>query len=222
MRWWLMLMAVLATGCLRPCGPDSCGGCCTDLGECLDGTARLECGSRGSSCTACKSSERCVSSGCEALPMVDAGIQDSGVSECKCVSSCCLANGQCSPNNGIDACGPPLQWCGTCASAQRCERGMCVAARCSGCFDPLGACRSGLEVGACGPAGGICVSCGEDQTCRNGTCAFTRCDVSTCRFGCCQSDNRCETNIGVLSCGIEGSACITCAPDKMCLGGQCQ
>lgn len=173
---------------------------------------------------ACKSSERCVAFACEAAPVVDAGTVDAGPVTCTCASSCCLPDGSCAPNNGIDACGPIKQFCGTCASTQRCDNGSCVPNVCGGCFTPLGACKPGTERSACGSDGGVCSGCGADQACTLGKCIFTRCDISNCRFGCCRADLSCETTITAATCGFSGNACVACDADagQQCVGGLCQ
>ncbi len=222
MRWLLLVTAVVLGGCQRPCSRETCDGCCTDTNECVPGTARLECGTQGAACVSCKSTQRCVAFQCELAPVIDAGVVDAGPVQCVCSSSCCLPDGSCSPNNGIDACGPAKQFCGTCDSTQRCDRGRCVSASCGGCLDPLGACRVGNDVAACGNAGEVCAACGPDQACLAGRCVFTVCNLDNCRFGCCQPDKRCETATGVTACGLSGDACATCAVGQQCVGGQCQ
>jgi hypothetical protein len=159
---------------------------------------------------------------CEALPVVDSGVVDAGPGTCGCRTSCCLPDGSCAPNNDISACGEVREFCGTCLSDQRCERGTCVAGACGGCLDPLGACRSGGEDGACGLDGGVCVACGTDQECSGfGVCVFTRCDLNNCRFGCCQPDKVCR-NASVAACGLGGDPCVACTGAQQCLGGICQ
>lgn len=178
----------------------------------------LECGRGGEACTRCKSPERCVASQCEAPTPVDAGVVDAGASVCGCNSACCLPDGSCAPNNGIDACGPPRTFCGTCTADQRCELGVCVPGECGGCLDPLGRCQAGSDEVACGADGGVCEACGVNQACRGGRCIFIRCE---CRFGCCTPDLRCVTP-SAAACGIAGAQCIACADGGVCLGGVCQ
>jgi len=221
MRWCFVLVALFLAGCQRLCSPENCDGCCTDTQECVGGTARLDCGVGGAACRSCRSSELCVAGLCEAAPVSDAGV-DAGPPTCICTSSCCLPDGSCAPNNGIDACGPAKQFCGVCASDQRCEQGTCVSASCGGCLTPLGACQPGTTAAACGRDGDVCVACGTDQACVAGACVFTRCDANNCRFGCCQPDLRCETSIGPAACGLNGSPCATCTAAQQCIGGGCQ
>lgn len=221
MRWSLLVLVMSLCGCSRPCSPSTCDGCCASATECVAGTTVLECGLGGEVCTRCTSQERCASARCEALPVVDAGVVDAGPVGCQCATSCCLPDGSCAPNNGIDACGPARAFCGTCAADQRCEQGACVAGACGGCLDPLGRCRSGSEDVSCGGDGGVCVACGTDQACEVGRCVFTRCDMNNCRFGCCQPDKSCATS-SAQACGVGGDPCQVCSSTQQCLGGACQ
>lgn len=221
MRWCLLVLVMSSSACLRPCDSTNCDGCCASATECVEGTARLECGIGGGACVRCTSQERCAAAKCEALPVVDAGVVDAGPVRCTCMTSCCLPDGTCAPNNGIDACGPNREFCGTCGADQRCEQGSCVAAACGGCLDPLGTCRSGTTDTTCGLDGGVCVACGTDQECQDGRCAFTRCDMTNCRFGCCQPDKVCM-NSSVMACGLGGDSCQACMGAQQCLGGTCQ
>lgn len=216
MRWSFVLWVLLA-GCQRPCDASTCGGCCASLAECVDGTARLECGVGGAICQRCRNGERCNAGKCETLP--DAGPRDAGPQSCNCQTACCLPDGSCSPNNGIDACGPAYTFCGRCEVDQRCEQGQCVAGACRGCLDPLGACRTGQEDQSCGADGGVCLTCGTDQACQAGRCVFIRCDITTCRFGCCQMDKSCVTTPGVQACGLGGNLCVACLANQQCVGG---
>lgn len=217
MRWSLLVL-LFFLGCERPCDSSTCPGCCVSATECLSGISRLGCGIGGETCARCTSEEQCVARKCEALPGVDAGVVGP---RCLCLTSCCLPDGSCAPNNGIDACGPPRTFCGTCLADQRCERGTCVAGACAGCLDPIGACQAGTADGSCGADGGVCVACGTDQACQLGRCAFTRCDVGNCRFGCCQPDLVCSSS-SVTACGLGGDPCAVCTGTQQCLGGICQ
>ena len=180
----------------------------------------------------CQDAARCVASPSSlslspspspapAVAAVDAGVIDAGPPMCTCMTSCCLPDGTCAPNNGIEACGPVKVFCGTCQAGQRCEQGVCVAGACSGCLDPLGACRTGREDATCGSDGGVCVSCGGDQGCAAGRCIFVRCDLTNCRFGCCQPDKTCVAPM-VLACGLGGDSCQACVGTEQCVGGTCQ
>lgn len=212
---------LVLSGCPRPCDRSTCNGCCAEDGECVAGTSRTECGLGGELCQRCTTAERCAAAKCEALPVEDAGVVDAGPPVCTCVTSCCLPDGSCAPNNGIDACGPSKQFCGTCSADQRCERGACVSAACLGCLDPLGLCRLGNLDTSCGTDGGVCVACGTDQACVQGACVFVRCDLANCRFGCCQPDKSCVSS-SVLTCGLGGDPCVACTGTQQCLGGTCQ
>ena len=220
MRWSLLVLVSFLSGCERPCNRSTCDGCCASPTECVEGTSRLECGVGGGACERCTSRERCVAAKCEALPVVDGGVRDAGPLPCGCVTSCCLSDGTCGPNNDISACGAVREFCGTCLSSQRCERGTCVAAACAGCLDPLGVCRGGTQDQTCGSDGGVCVACGTDQACQGRRCAFTRCDMGNCRFGCCQPNLECTTS-SPLACGLAGDPCAVCASAQQCLGGRC-
>lgn len=221
MRWAVLAVAVVLAGCQRPCTSSTCSGCCVSETECVEGTSLLECGSGGEACTRCTSKERCLDQRCEPLPVVDAGVVDAGPVTCGCSTSCCLPDGSCAPNNGIEACGPAKSFCGACTADQRCEVGVCVPGACGGCLDPLGRCKAGTDPVACGADGGVCEACGVDQACRLGRCVYVRCDMNNCRFGCCQPDLRCVTP-SVAACGIAGGGCVTCATGQQCLGGTCQ
>lgn len=221
MRWCVLSLLVWLSGCPRPCDRSTCDGCCAGDGECVPGNSRSECGVGGELCVKCTSEERCAAAKCEALPVVDAGVIDGGPPRCTCVTSCCLPDGSCAPNNGIDACGPNKTFCGTCPAGNRCEQGTCVPAACGGCLDPLGICRAGSEDTSCGSDGGVCLACGTDQGCRAGVCVFVRCDMTNCRFGCCQPDLSCATS-SALTCGLGGDPCQRCVGAEQCLGGVCQ
>jgi hypothetical protein len=221
MRWTLLLLVCLAGACARLCNRSNCDGCCASDTECVEGTSRLECGVGGEACVRCTSQERCTMARCEALPVADAGLVDAGPAACNCRTSCCLRDGSCAPNNGIDACGPVREYCGTCQPDQRCEQGACVSGPCPGCLDPLGACRAGSDATACGADGGVCVACGTDQVCNDGACEFISCDLSNCRFGCCMPNKVCLAS-SVTSCGLGGDPCVACAGTEQCLGGVCQ
>src|SRR4051812_39381357 len=100
MRWWLLVFVVVCSGCQRPCDSSNCDGCCASETECVSGTTRLECGIGGEVCVRCSSAERCSMAKCEALPVMDAGVEvDAGPVVCNCRTSCCLPDGTCAPNN---------------------------------------------------------------------------------------------------------------------------
>lgn len=223
MRFLLSLISLtlaLSACPAEKCGPTNCTGCCAVDGVCSSGTARLECGSGGESCTACTGEQKCLDQRCLTEEVPDAGA-DGGPVVCNCATTCCFPDGSCAPNNDPAACGPPRQFCGTCAAGLRCELGNCVATQCAGCFDLLGVCRLGLDDTACGGDGGVCAACGIDQACMNKRCVFTRCDDSNCRFGCCRPDLSCELNPSVMACGLSGAQCVTCGAMESCVGGQC-
>ncbi len=189
----------------------------------MPGTSRFECGFGGEVCTHCAGNTACSSNTCTAVDGgIDAGV-DLDAGGCQCATTCCYGDGSCAPNNEAAACGPAASFCRSCAMGERCESGLCVASSCGGCFTPLGACAVGNTASACGGDGEVCASCGTDQACVAGTCIFTRCDATNCRFGCCRPDKRCETEVGVLACGLNGSACQTCRADGgACISGACQ
>jgi hypothetical protein len=219
------LVALICLSCLSacppaPCTPSNCSGCCAADGVCTTGTIRVECGRGGEACVACSSKERCDDGVCVPSPPVDAGV-DAGPPMCACLTTCCLPDGSCAPNNDPAACGPGATFCGACRSGERCELGQCTSGTCTGCFDPLGVCRRGDTDAACGMDAGVCVSCAIDQECRNQQCVFTRCDATNCRFGCCRADLSCETAPGVQACGLSGAPCVTCAMGESCVAGLC-
>lgn len=49
-----------------PCGPATCGGCCTPGGACLKGTSNAACGASGQSCTWCGDDHTCQDGQCVA------------------------------------------------------------------------------------------------------------------------------------------------------------
>ncbi|MFO0600727.1 MAG: hypothetical protein U0228_35790 [Myxococcaceae bacterium] len=216
----VLALALIIAGCSeRPCNGSTCPtGCCGSDGICAPGKVRTECGTGGAMCLRCSSSEECVDGQCFPLNVPDAG-RDAGSGGCRCTGTCCLPDGTCAPNNEPTACGLAGQFCGQCASGQRCEFGHCLSTSCGGCFDGLGVCRTGNDVAACGRDAGVCTACLADQGCVAGTCVFTKCDSSNCRFGCCMPDKRCELAPSALACGTGGDPCLTCNADA---GEQCQ
>jgi hypothetical protein len=62
-------------GASKPCGPDTCAGCCDSAGACLAGSSDFACGSAGSTCVACDSGRRCSAGFCT----TGAGGGDGGV-----------------------------------------------------------------------------------------------------------------------------------------------
>jgi hypothetical protein len=217
-------MVLLATSACfsKVCDLSTCpSGCCNEEALCVSGTAKVECGRKGNACQVCRSATQCLGQQCALVEPDDAGTADGGPTVCTCANSCCLADGSCSPNNAVEACGPAQAFCGRCGTGQRCEGGTCVASPCMGCLDPLGVCHSGVEQHACGAAGQVCASCGGDQSCSGGACIFTRCDESNCRFGCCLPDKRCLASTS-HSCGVNGQACVSCTSTQSCIAGVCQ
>lgn len=53
-----------ACGATRPCGPDTCIGCCDTTGGCVAGTGKGACGSAGAACVACPDEQVCASGFC--------------------------------------------------------------------------------------------------------------------------------------------------------------
>lgn len=56
--------AGFACGSSKPCGPDTCQGCCDSSGACVAGTGSGACGSAGSTCIACDGGRTCVAGFC--------------------------------------------------------------------------------------------------------------------------------------------------------------
>lgn len=88
-RW--ILLTVLTMGCgavesSAACGPETCGGCCTERGECVVASVAT-CGRAGAQCVTCGAGASCTAGQCRApvmtpldagLPRVDAGVVDAG------------------------------------------------------------------------------------------------------------------------------------------------
>lgn len=147
--------------CVRPCGPDTCAGCCSATGECLAGASDLTaCGESGAACAPCGASEACVAGKCVAATC-----------SATC-NGCCKPDGSCvayaaTPGSSTSGatCGARGGTCVACADNASCEEGACrpnpgTAPACGGCWAADGTCTAGSDVVACGSAGMACDACG--------------------------------------------------------------
>lgn len=81
------------------CGPENCGGCCTDTGDCAGGLSKTTCGLRGARCRDCADGLACEEGACVAPS--DAAAPECSPAACAntCVpvyqSACCKSDGTC-------------------------------------------------------------------------------------------------------------------------------
>ena len=96
------------------CGPETCGGCCSDAGACLAGDAQASCGEQGRACVACQIS---IDEICNPQP----GQPDERVcwAPCDprlCNGGCCIADGTCIQVPSDRACGSVGRLCTDCTA----------------------------------------------------------------------------------------------------------
>ena len=107
------------------------------------------------------------------------------------------------------------------SASPQAEQTSCSPSNCTGCC--LGnTCVSGTARSACGGRGLACVVCQGNEKCENKKCVpySGKCDQFTCPTGCCK-DSKCMPGMTNQACGIGGKLCVTCSPDKTCIGGAC-
>ncbi len=152
------------------CGPDNCEGCCSDSGECLDGSFADSCGQGGVSCAVCLPEQACANRSCTTTTILP---EECSSANC---AGCCDAEGVCHPGTSTDYCGAGGLACRLCESNAFCEEGACRVPPCTpescpnGCCDPQRGCQSGSSNGACGWGGAACVGCPDDAACADGAC----------------------------------------------------
>ena len=148
--------------CVRPCGPDTCAGCCSATGECLAGASdAAACGENGAACAACGPAKACSAGKCVAATC-----------DATC-NGCCKPDGSCVPYAGEAGSGRSKATCGArgsqcvaCAGDGECDEGACrpnpaSTPKCPiGCWASDGTCVAGTDPVACGSAGNSCDACG--------------------------------------------------------------
>lgn len=60
----LGLASLPACNCARPCGPQTCNGCCDTAGKCQPGNNGTACGISGRACLSCQGAELCTAGQC--------------------------------------------------------------------------------------------------------------------------------------------------------------
>lgn len=110
----------------KPCGPDTCTGCCDGAGVCQTGVTEATCGAGGNTCAACSSPLVCQLGAC-----VQSGT----------CNGCVDSAGKCVAGTAAGACGSKGAQCTTCTANQACNAGTCVTE----CKAENGACLSGAE-----------------------------------------------------------------------------
>lgn len=133
--------------------------------------------------------------------------------------------GRCLPGDSQGACGLDGGTCVSCAGAQACASGQCVApcdpTLCIGCCSASG-CVTPLQMNpqACAHHG-TCGTCLPGQFCRHGDCVpNTGCGPMSCGV-CCDAYGQCQPNYLPESCAPSGMACVQCPHDASCVSGAC-
>jgi hypothetical protein len=139
------------------CGPETCGGCCDQNGNCQPGDLTNACGFGGNACAFCPPNFSCPQGFCE-LP-TDGGF--CGPQNC---AGCCDANNNCQAGDTSMACGLGGQMCDVCPPTASCTTGTCQAAtcgpaNCTGCCDGNNVCEPGFLDTDCGSEGATCIDC---------------------------------------------------------------
>jgi hypothetical protein len=210
--------------------PPACdcpGGCCDDAGVCRSGQDDANCGAGGGACV------DCVSSGQTCSPTLQQCIVQGACGAC---SGCCVGT-ECVTGTSTTACGAGGAQCANCAAAGlTCSTGpkgggscaqTCGPTNCGGCCGATG-CVAGTSTTACGSGGQACAACPAPAeqcvafggTAGGGVCLTTACNALNCP-GCCDGNGLCQIGVDPTSCGAQGLACRTCAPDQACVNGGC-
>lgn len=179
--------------CAQTCGPDTCGGCCTDDGLCKTGDSSKLCGLFGIDCNDCgEPPQGCVGGVCQCIPICDSQAKVCG--DDGCGGSC----GTCNPAQCDGYLFTPADDCneGTCvpqASVNCDDDNVCTEDLCdveSGCSN--NALDSDCSDGSACTVGdhcqaGLCVAGADAPDCDdlNG-CTDDSCDPAT---GCVNSNN---------------------------------
>jgi hypothetical protein len=132
---------------------------------------------------------------------------------CGACAGCC--NAEVCVGRSLLACGAGGVSCVACDTvlADRCSsEGRCACGNGPACAPHLGSDR--CLNGGCRCGSGS--ACAAGQRCDNGVC---RCTADSCT-GCC-IENTCVPGTSVEACGLDGSACRTCAPGEKCQWGGC-
>jgi C2 domain len=188
------------------CNASTCAsGCCDATGQCQPGNTPGACGTGGAACSACSSTQGCVSGKCTCT-----------TTSC---SGCCQGD-KCMPGHLDATCGLKGAPCQQCTGATSCNGGICKAgcsfSNCSqGCCEGT-VCKNGLDKTACGAVGYLCVACGPWETCTNGVCNDSfLCSPSSCNNGCCKG-SACQSGTQDAACGKTGGVCTLCPPSSAC------
>lgn len=98
-------LAIVGCGAVEsPCGPDTCAGCCSASGVCLEQPGVTACGTGGNVCRSCGVDQRCQAGTCRSsVLVVDAG-PDAGVHETR--DAGIDAGVSIRPDAGVDAGAP--------------------------------------------------------------------------------------------------------------------
>jgi hypothetical protein len=230
----LLLLSPACSDTPPECSPDTCLGCCSSTGECLDGDRDDACGYDGVACEACLNPEKCVANvlraECEIPgPLIETDCTDlldndgDGLIDCfdpDCVegSPFCEAEFYC--DDGFDNDADGLIDCDDpdCAEFEHCQA-PCGPANCDGCCTAEGACVVGTSAAACGAGGVSCEACTDGYTCNDFfgefACGPEPCGPQSCA-GCCAGPFACLAGTSGLACGSGGEACVTCSPSETC------
>lgn len=226
MRAWLIVFAVVLTGCPKlateneRCGktPDCvagltcCGGACIDVQK-----DPRHCGACGETCAEQNAIAACLSGVCR-LSCKE------GFADCNT-----RANDGCEVNVRADpaSCGACGRACTTANATPACSAGQCVIGGCSGGYANCdGSHANGCEV-TTGTDAMNCGACGMACALPNAT---ARCNGARCVIGACEAgrgdcdglaDTGCETDTRVspMHCGVCGRACTM---DQLCALGECR
>ena len=190
------------------CGPESCDGCCTESGDCVDEIWDRQCGSGGTLCVDCSDDGQACS---------DVGqCQERECDETTCPDGCCLDD-ECVDGDDADGCGQGGLQCQTCDTdaGQLCDgtqcRAPCGPSNCSGCCADEFTCVVDPDDEACGSGGESCEDCGDEGFCDfEGQCRDDTCE-NTCD-GCCTDAGDCieRDDQEDFQCGLQGNPCENC------------
>jgi hypothetical protein len=224
-------------GCSPKCTPAVCpDGCCDFSDVCRGGGSQSACGTHGTTCQACGSTQQCVAGTCQTSSMQQCnGVTCTGGDVCingtctppgaacnasNCSLGCCDGGTCIQAYQQLTACGLHGGACTPCTdSSSSCQNGVCV----NGCGPgtcPIGCCQSSTCIspntdGYCGLPGVACRDCRITGACANGSCYCGQ-------TGCIDSFGGCDPGTGPAACGTGGGACVACASNQLCVDGGCQ
>jgi hypothetical protein len=230
----VLFVALSLLGCSQGavCGPASCNGCCSSVGECVEGNLSRSCGSGGATCAVCAGNQTCELGACN---LTSTGNNDSGTCGEESCAGCCQGS-QCIlvGNENDVACGTNGQACQGCSGGSQCidgqcslgsgDGGACGPSNCDGCCEGYTCIPMGNEGPSdCGKGGLACQSCAG--TCAGGMCSVPDgggCGLQTCG-GCCEATT-CVALLqeSDLTCGFAGAACTSCMTGTTCSNGACE